>query len=216
MVLGHYGLALAAKRAAPRASLGTLFLATQLADELWPVLLLVGVEHARVVPGFLAASPLEFVDYPISHSLATGLLGGLVLGGLYFLFRRDGWSALIVGLLVPSHWFLDFPVHAPDLPLWPGGPKVGLSAWSSVPLTLLLEGLIFGIGLWIYLRTTAARDRWGHIALWSFVLALTVVYASALLSTPPSTTALAYGGLGVWLFVPWGYWINRHRVLRSA
>ena len=76
----------------------------------------------KVVPGWLAASPLDFVDYPITHSLTTGVLGGLLVGGLFFLLKRDWWTALIVGVLVPSHWCLDFPVHAPDLPLWPGGP----------------------------------------------------------------------------------------------
>ena len=39
MFVGHFGAALAAKRAAPRVSLGTLFLSFQFADLLWPILL---------------------------------------------------------------------------------------------------------------------------------------------------------------------------------
>ena len=49
MVLGHYGVALAAKRWAPRTSLGNLVLAAQLADEVWPLLLLLGVERVEIV-----------------------------------------------------------------------------------------------------------------------------------------------------------------------
>jgi hypothetical protein len=53
MLLGHYGIAFSAKRVAPRTSLGTLFFAAQLLDELWPLLLLLGLEQVRVVPGLI-------------------------------------------------------------------------------------------------------------------------------------------------------------------
>ena len=49
MFIGHYALGLAAKRAAPRTSLGTLFIAPTLADLLWPFLLLLGLEHVHAV-----------------------------------------------------------------------------------------------------------------------------------------------------------------------
>jgi hypothetical protein len=39
--LGHFGIGFGAKAAAPRVSLGTLFLAAQFVDLLWPTLLLV-------------------------------------------------------------------------------------------------------------------------------------------------------------------------------
>ena len=83
MFLGHYGLALAAKRVAPRASLGTLVFSAQLLDELWPLLLLTGIEQMRIVPGLMSASSIDFVWYPWSHSL---LIGGRV--------GRRRWSAL--------------------------------------------------------------------------------------------------------------------------
>jgi hypothetical protein len=72
--LGHYAVALGAKRIAPRVSLGTLILAAQLADLLWPAFLLMGLEHVSIEPGITAASPLNFTDYPITHSL-VGALG---------------------------------------------------------------------------------------------------------------------------------------------
>jgi hypothetical protein len=116
MFLGHYGLAFAAKRAAPRASLGVLTFAAQFLDELWPILLILGVEQVRIVPGLMAASPLDFVYYPFSHSLLMAIVYGIVIGGAYFLLRRYVRGAWVVGLLVVSHWFLDVPMHQADLP----------------------------------------------------------------------------------------------------
>jgi hypothetical protein len=48
MNLGHFGFGLGAKKFAPKLSLGLLFMAVQWADLLWPVLLLLGVEHAKL------------------------------------------------------------------------------------------------------------------------------------------------------------------------
>jgi len=84
MFLGHFAVALAAKKAAPKASLGTLVLSAQFADCLWPVLLLAGGERVQIVPGITRVTPLDFVSYPISHSLAMQLAWGLLLGGGLF------------------------------------------------------------------------------------------------------------------------------------
>jgi hypothetical protein len=50
MFLGHFGVALAAKKVAPKTSLGTLVFGAQFADLLWPILLLLGIEQVRIVP----------------------------------------------------------------------------------------------------------------------------------------------------------------------
>ena len=213
MVLGHYGVAFAAKRLTPRTSLGTLVLAAQWLDEFWPILLVLGVERVRVSPGALAANPLDFVYYPFSHSLALAIVWSLVLGGVYYMRRGDRRSAAIISLLVLSHWVLDFPMHGPDLPLWPGSSvKVGLGAWRSIPLTIAIELLVFIPGLVIYLRTTRARDRIGSWALWAMVAFLLFIFFSGFTSPPPPAQAIGYATLGIWLFVPWGYWIDRHRL----
>jgi hypothetical protein len=217
MVLGHYGLALAAKRVTPTTSLGTLTLAANLADCLWPVFLLLGLEQVRVVPGLMAASPFDFAWYPWSHSLAMEALYGIVLGALVFAVRHDVRSAVVTGLLVPSHWLLDLPFHRPDLPLWPGGARLGFGLWNSVPVTVLAEAVVFGVGIWLYVRTTEAKDRIGSIALWAMVLFLAGVYASAVLGPPPaSATAVGWSALALWVFVPWTVWIDRHRTLRAV
>ncbi|HLJ22953.1 MAG TPA: hypothetical protein VKT71_02520, partial [Candidatus Acidoferrales bacterium] len=88
MFLGHFGVAFAAKKAAPKTSLGFLVFAAQFADLLWPVLLLVGVERVRIVPGLLAASPFDFTRYPVSHSLVMQLVWGALVGLICFALHR--------------------------------------------------------------------------------------------------------------------------------
>jgi hypothetical protein len=109
-------------------------------------------------------------------------------------------------------------MHRPDLPLWPGSSiRVGLGAWRSIPLTILLELVVFLGGLLVYLRTTSARDRTGTWALWSMVIVLLLIFFSGFVSPPPpNERGVAFGALGLWLFVPWGYWIDRHRIAAAT
>ena len=160
MFIGHLGLAFAAKKVAPRPSLGTLALAAQLVDGVWPVFLLLGWEKVEIVPGITAVTPLLFASYPYTHSLAAGAVWALLLAGGYYLLRRDGVGAGWIAALVVSHWILDFISHRPDMPLWPGGPKVGLGLWNSVPATLAVEFALFAGGIWLYrLGNACARPR---------------------------------------------------------
>lgn len=218
MLLGHYGAAFAAKRVAPRTSLGTFNLAAELLDEVWPILVLMGVEHVRVAPGEMAANPLDFYYYPYTHSLVAAIGWSLLLGILYFAMRRNRRDAIVVGLLVLSHWILDVPMHKPDLPLWPGSSvKIGLGAWRSIPLTIILELAVFLGGLAVYLRTARARDRTGSWALWAMIAVLLLIFFSGFVSAPPpNERAVGVAALGLWLFVPWGYWIDRHRDVVTA
>ena len=122
MFIGHYGMAFALKRAEPKLSLGTLFLATQLVDLAWGATILLGWERVSIEPGWTAASPLRFISYPITHSLlAAGLWATAAAIAWYTWPTRDtsrhARAALIVALAVASHWFLDLVVHVPDLPL---------------------------------------------------------------------------------------------------
>jgi hypothetical protein len=217
MFLGHYGLAFAAKRVVPRTSLGTLTFAAQWLDELWPVLLLAGIEKVRIVPGLMAASPIDFTYYPYSHSLLAAIGWGVLIGAIYMAFRHSPRAALIVGALVVSHWVLDVIVHAPDLPVYPGGPRVGLGAWNSIPLTLVLEGVVYVGGLAAYLRTTSAVDRIGSYGLWLLVLVQAGIYAAASAGPPPSSVGMLGGSaLLLWIFIPWAAWVDHHRQVTSA
>jgi len=214
MFLGHYGVALAAKRAAPRTSLGALTFAAQFLDELWPILLLLGVEQVRIVTGLMAMSPLEFVYYPYSHSLLMAIVWAALIGGVYFLLRRYGRGAWVMALLVVSHWILDLPMHQPDLPLWPGAnsPEFGWGLWNSVAATYVIELTIYAVGVALYLRATLARDRIGRWGFWAYAVVLPVMFVMSNGAPPPSERALAWTALGIWLFVPWAWWIDKHRM----
>jgi hypothetical protein len=212
MFLGHFGVAFAAKKVAPKTSLGMLVFAAQFADMLWPILLLLGVEHAHIVPGLLPASPFDFTSYPISHSLVAQLGWGALLGLIYFAVKRDGRSALLVGGLVPTHWLLDFVAHRPDMPIYPGGPRYGLGMWNFIPLTISVEYVLFAAGIALYLSATRAKDTTGKLALWLLFGLLGVLYPASLFGPPPpSVQALAGSALAIWLTVPWAAWADRHR-----
>jgi hypothetical protein len=212
MVIGHYGIALAAKRAAPRTSLGVLIAAAQLVDLIWPVLLLLGVEHVSLVPNTDPFLRLSFDSYPWTHSLVMGIVWGVIAGGTYAALRRNRTGGLVVGLLVVSHWVLDLIVHEPDLPIYPGGARVGLGMWQSAAATMVVEALIFVVGVAIYARCTRASDRTGRWAFWGLVALLVVIYvANAVSPPPPNANAIAWGALAGWLIPLYGWWVDRHR-----
>lgn len=212
MFIGHAALGLAAKPLAPRAPLTALVVATYWLDIVWPVFLLLGVERVQIDPGNTAFTPLDFVHYPWTHSLAAAI-GWSVLFGLACL-RLGRRAALVLALLVLSHWALDFVSHRADLPLAPGsGTLVGLGLWNSVAATILLECAMFAAGVWIYARSAPARDRIGRFAFRGFVVFLLAIYfANAFGPPPPSVNAIAIAGIaGAALFTAWAWWIDRHR-----
>jgi len=213
MFIGHYALALAAKRAAPRTSLGTLFVAVQLADMLWPILLLLGWEHAHFEAGPNPFLVLWLDSIPISHSLLMLIAWGALFAGLYRWRTGYARGALVLALAVVSHWVLDFVTHRPDMPLYPGGPKLGLGLWNSVAGTIVVEAAMFVVGVWMYLRATQARDAVGRYGLAALLTVLVLSYVGSLLGgAPPSMRAVEIGGIIFgWLFVWWAAWGDRHR-----
>ncbi len=214
MFIGHFALGMGAKKMAPEVSLGTLFLACQLADLLWPALLLAGVEVVRIQPGVTAVTPLDFVRYPYSHSLLALLIWSVLFSLTYLAFRRSRTKAAVtLGALVLSHWLLDFVVHRPDLPVIPGGSeRFGLGVWDSLPATLAVELPLFAAGVVLYARSTVALDRQGRWGFWSLIAFLLIVYLANLFGPPPpSVDAVAWTTQAMWLLVLWGWWVDRHR-----
>lgn len=213
MFLGHYAAGFAAKPLAPRFSLGAAFLGAQLLDLIWPLLLLAGVEHARIDPGNTAFTPLDFYDYPWTHSLLTAAGWGVAYAIVVYLVTKRPRFAAIGGLLVLSHWLLDAVVHRPDLPLVPhGAAKIGFGLWNHVAATVIVETLLFGIAVALYLRVTRPLDRIGRWALAALILFLVAISAANLVSPPPpSMDAVAWASLSLWLLPLWGWWIDKHR-----
>jgi sugar lactone lactonase YvrE len=184
-------------------------------DLLWPILLLLGWESVRVNPGDTAFTGLAFDSYPWTHSLLL-VTGWSVLAALIGRRLMGSWkSGALLGALVMSHWMLDFVTHRPDLPLWPGGPRVGLGLWNSVPGTILVEATLLALGIWLYANVTAPRDRAGRWSLVALVAVTSVVWVTQPWAPPPPTaTAVALGAFVLWLLPPWSAWIERHRLAR--
>lgn len=213
MFIGHIALAFAAKKVTPRVSLATLLVAAQWADILWPVFLAMGIEHVRMQPGNPPFERLDFTSFPYSHSLAASIAWGVLFGLVYRAIAGGRRTLWLLAALVVSHWVLDYIVHVPDLPLYPGSGRFGLSLWNSPAATIGVEGLMYVAGVTVYLRTTRARDRVGRWAFLGLAVLLLILYVAAAFGPPPpSLEALWITALsGAALFTLWAWWVDRHR-----
>lgn len=212
MFIGHFALGYAAKRSVQRTSLVTLFVAAQLADILWPILLALGIETVKIVPN-AKPIPLEFVSYPYSHSLLTLAIMGALFGVLYFAITKRARSAWIIFALVVSHWVLDWITHIPDMPLWPGGPKFGLGLWNYQTLSMVIELAMFLVGVRLYAGARRPRDRQGRIGFWTlFALFIVSFFANEFSGAPPSVQAIWITGiLGTAVTLALAWWTDSHR-----
>jgi hypothetical protein len=223
MFVGHYGVALALKKYVPTLSLGILFLAVQLVDIAFFFFLLLGIEHARIVPGFTAANSFDLYDFPITHSLVGSLAWA---AAAYLLVRLVGMRyspgadsemnriAIIMGIGVLSHYALDFIVHTPDLLLVPGiDVKIGLGLWNSIPATILIEIAILLIGGWIYFQlSTPSSGSVGKYGLSVFLIVLIILaIITPFQSFPDMLTVALVSELLYFLFALTAFWLDSQR-----
>lgn len=219
MLVGHFAVALAGKRLAPKLSLGTLAVAAMLPDLLWPIFLTLGWEHVVYRPGHGAGQYLDFAasQMEFSHSLVMDLVWAVLLIPLYRVLRGQRVGGLILLPAVLSHWVLDV-ISDRSLPLIPtGNLRWGLGLWSSIPLTLLVEGGLWVAAIVIYLRGTRSRSRSGAVVFWLWCVLLTLVWYNNIAGPPPPNprtvplvTLLLFS-----LLVACAYWINRLRPART-
>jgi hypothetical protein len=211
MFVGHLALAFAGKQGGRETPLPWFVAAATFVDLLWPLFLLAGLERVRVEPGNTAFTPLLFESYPWTHSLLMGVIWGIALAALTRWRGVPARTAWLIGALVVSHWVLDFVSHRADMPLWPWpNGTYGLGLWYSIPATFVVESLMWIAGLWLYLRVRRPAGRGGQLALWSFVLVSTALWASGPFAPPPpDARAIAWFGLFGWIIVPWAWWIER-------
>jgi hypothetical protein len=215
MFIGHFAVAFGAKRYAPRVQLAWLIAGVAWADILWTVFLLRGWEHVRIAPGDTKFTPLDLYDYPWTHSLLMLAVWGVVLGAIYFAWKKDATGAWVLGFCVLSHWVLDWVTHRPDMPLLPGGgPKLGLGLWNSIPGTLAAETVMFIGGVWLYATTTRARGAIGKYVFWAYVVVLPILFYGNLFSPPPASVIsdIAWPGLiACVVLLAWAWWFDRNR-----
>ena len=213
MFIGHFGAGFAGKKFDNTASLGTYFMAAQWIDLIRPILLLLGIEKAEIKPGVTAVTPLDFTYYPFTHSLIGTIVWALLFGAVAWFFITKTKTALILALIVLSHWLLDLLVHVPDLPIIPGlSLKVGFGLWNSFAATIILEGLFFVVGVYLYYKSTKAKNKIGTYSLIGLIVFLIVMYISNLVGPPPpSMEMVGIVGNAQWLIVLWGYWVDKNR-----
>ncbi len=205
MYIGHYGVALAAKRIENRIPLWQLFLAVVFLDVLWSIFNLVGIEHSTINPAG-AASKINFDYLAITHGLLTSL-GWSVL--IYLIFLRVPAPrgakrqvvALVLGACVWSHFWLDVPFHRGDLPLIGNSYKIGFGLYNNQLLTFGLETLTLLVGMALYLDATRRYALWRRIGIVVFTAVLTGVNALAIFGPAFSSAA------GVAIFLESSFWI---------
>ncbi len=215
MFVGHYGPSLAIKAAQPAIPLWLLFIAVQLVDVGWSVLILLGIEKARIVPGITASNPFDLYYMPYTHSLVAAILWSVAAGALCkVVLGLRKWSvAAWIGAAVFSHWVLDWLVHRPDLPLYDDTMKVGLGIWNYPVIAFALEALLLFGGMFVFMRGTRAVDLLGRFGLPAFGAVMIAIQAYVFFGPPPSSPGeLAITALASYIvFAAVIEWLSRKR-----
>ena len=115
MFIGHFGLGLGAKQAAPETSLGTLFAAAQFADLLWPTLVLLGYEQRGDTAWHDGRDAARTSSAIRTRTAWWRCASGAIAFGADLPRHpsRAVVAAITIALLVVSHWVLDYSRTGP-------------------------------------------------------------------------------------------------------
>jgi hypothetical protein len=215
MFVGHYGPSFAIKSVRPAIPLWQLFIAVQLVDVVWAVLVLLGVEKVRIVPGITASNPLDLYYMPYTHSLVAAIVWSVAAALVFWRLSRVATrsAAVWIGVAVFSHWILDFLVHRPDLPLYDDTLKVGLGLWDYPVVALALEAAFLFGGMILYLKGTTPINAIGRVGPPVFGVVMLAIQSYVFFGPPPvspaaaATTAL----VSYALFAVLAEWLARQR-----
>ncbi len=215
MFIGHYGPSFAIKAVRPAIQLWILFIAVQLVDVAWAILVLLGVEKVRIVPGITASNPLDLYYMPFTHSLvAAALWAGVAIVLCKPLSGVRDWSTAVwIGAAVFSHWVLDWLVHRPDLPLYDDTMKVGLGIWNYPAIALALEAFFLFGGMIMYLRRTQSLNAIGRIGPPVFGILMLAIQGYIFFGPPPTSpsSAAITALVSYAVFAVVAHWLDRQR-----
>ena len=141
MFIGHFSVAYVLIRLFPSVPPLVLLIGVGFPDILWPILILVGVEHVVINPNSPLQKFINFTSYPFSHSLVRMSIIAFIPGVVLALTITPLAGILFVVASV-SHWFLDAIPHLPN----------------DLPITGLRRDKKIGLGLWKYPRTAFAFE----------------------------------------------------------
>jgi len=197
MFIGHYSVSLAAKKIQPGAPLFVFLVGAQFLDYLFMILMPLGIEKMRMIPGFTASNNWDLYYMPYSHSLVAAIVWGIVFGGITgFIFRKRFHSSealrlfmILAGITAFSHFVLDYIVHTPDLPLFSDSSlKVGLGLWNSRIGTIVAELIVFLPAAFFYIKSGKPGPGFaGRYGVWIFAGILTVMIILTPFAPQPHT-----------------------------
>ena len=220
MFVGHYGVSFAARPMGPSVPLWVWFIAVQWMDIVWSILVLLGIEKLRIVPGFTEANALDLYYMPYTHGLAGSIACSFILGTIVVTFTSGSRATtfILVAAASFSHWLLDLLVHVSDLPLYGNEAKVGFGLWQHVILSFPLELSVLGLGAWFYVRRTSFASTKGRYLFLVFVVFLAALQIYANFGPPPSSPeAFAVTALAFYLvMVLFAAWVERIATVSTA
>jgi len=161
---GHLGVAFAVKPLTPKAPLWLLLIASEALDLLCFGFIAIGMEKAAVSQTDFqcGVQTIETGSIPWSHGFFMSIVWSLIFTIIAYLVFKNWRTSRMVGLVVFSHWILDFIVHPPDLPLlFRDSPELGLGLWTSGPgliFSAVLEFVLLGSGIAIYWISRRRKD----------------------------------------------------------
>ena len=214
MLVGHYAVALIAKRAEPKVSLGTLVLASMSADIIWSACMLFGIEKVAFTVGRGAGHYLKPLNIVFSHSLVMDIVWAALFASAFLFISRCRRCAYIIFIVVISHWFLDVVSHGHDMPIAPGlSETLGFGLWRSIPLTVLVEGGLWTMAIALFVRGDRYLGKARWYGFWIGIAVLTLSWLDNISGPAPKDTTIAAISSLVFfgVSVVWAYWVDRCR-----
>ena len=158
MVIGHYASALIARPHAKQAPFWLLLLSSNLAEFLWLLLALLGVEATEPASILDATFANLKVEMTYSHNLVPNLLLGTgTYAVVYFFYKKHSW-AFWCALLVVLHVWCDFIVGFQHQVLGQDSMGIGLNSYHRFPQLAIWIEFGFAMACIAYYAIVQARQ----------------------------------------------------------